>query len=138
MTTTTAARAIVVLDTSAIVAILKDEPEAAGFIEHAMSFKRRVIAAPTWFETAIVCEGKKASGGEFFDRLAVELRLEVLPFTSEQAAIARQGYKKFGKGRGGKAQLTFGDCFAYALAKTLRAPLLFKDDDFSHTDVTPA
>ena len=128
----------VVIDTSAIVGILRDEPDAAALIKRAISFERRVMAAPTWLEAAIVCESKNPSGRALFDRLVKQLRMEVQPFTVAQAAIARKAYRKFGKGRGSKAQLSFGDCFSYALAKHLGAPLLFKGNDFGHTDVMPA
>lgn len=138
MTAEGTADTVVVIDTSAVVAILRDEPEAAALIERALSYARRVIAAPTWLEAAIVCEGKNAAGSEFFDRVVGRLGLEVLPFTPDQASIARQAYRNYGKGRGSPARLSYGDCFAYALARHLGAPLLFKGDDFTHTDATIA
>jgi ribonuclease VapC len=128
----------VVIDTSAIVAILRSEPEATDLFERAMAYDRRAMATPTWLETAIVCEGRNALGGDIFDQFVSQLRIEVLPFTQEQAAIARQAYRKYGKGRGSPAKLSYGDCFAYALAQDLGAPLLFKGEDFVHTDIAIA
>lgn len=70
--------------------------------------------------------------------IIAELRIEILPFTAEQAHLAFEAFRRFGKGRGGKASLNFGDCFVYALAKELEAPLLFKGADFAQTDMVPA
>ena len=72
------------------------------------------------------------------DELIAEAAISIEPVTAEQARIARQAYRDFGKGSRHPAQLNFGDCFAYALAKELREPLLFKGNDFIHTDVVPA
>src|ERR1043165_7297311 len=101
-----------------------------------MRYERRAISASTWLECAIVCEGKKdEGGGERFDRIAASLALEVVPFSPQQAVLAREAFKRYGKGRRTKASLSFGDCFAYALAKDLGAPLLFKGNDFAQTDM---
>ena len=127
-----------VFDSSAVIAILRNEADADALLERALTYRRCVMAAPTWLETAIVCEAKDATVGALFDQLASKLQIEVLPFTAAQAAIARQAYRQFGKGRGQRSSLNFGDCFAYALAKHLDMPLLFKGNDFGLTDVTPA
>ena len=88
----------------------------------------------------MVCEGasKKEGGGLRFERIVAALGTEITPFTPEQARLAFDAFKRFGKGRGTKASLNFGDCFAYALAKELQAPLLFRGNDFAHTDLQPA
>lgn len=129
---------VVVVDSSVVVAILRDEEDAQEFIRRAMIYQRRVMSTATWLESSMVCESKKPRGGEFFDRIVASLKLELLPFTVEQARLARDAFKRYGKGRQAKASLSFGDCFAYALAKDLGAPLLFKGNDFSQTDIPAA
>jgi ribonuclease VapC len=129
----------VVLDSSVFVAIFKGEADAALLTVRAMSYKRRVVSAATWLETAMVCEGvKEGGGGDRFERLAALIGVQVVPFTFEQARLALEAFKRFGKGRGAKASLNYGGCFAYALAKELDAPLLFKGKDFAATDLRPA
>src|SRR5262245_57785113 len=104
-----------------------------------MKYERRLMSASTWLECAMVCEGKKdEGGGARFDRIAAALDLEVVPFSLQQAVLARAAFKQYGKGRQTKASLSFGDCFAYALAKDLGAPLLFKGNDFAQTDISAA
>jgi ribonuclease VapC len=125
-----------VLDSSAIVAIFLGEPDAHQLFVRAMKYARRVMSASTWLECAMVCEGKvDRGGGERFDVIASALGLEVVPFSPQQAILARAAFKRYGKGRQAKASLSFGDCFAYALAKDLGAPLLFKGNDFAQTDI---
>lgn len=129
----------VVVDSSIFVAILKGEADSASLTERAVSFKRRVMSAATWFESAMVCEGvREQGGGDRFERTLASLGIEVIPFTPEQARLALSAFKSFGKGQGSKASLNFGDCFAYALAKELEAPLLFKGNDFAQTDLPRA
>jgi len=129
----------VVVDSSVFVAIFKDEADSAHLAERALAYERRVTSAATWLESAIVCEGAaKRGGGEQFERILASLGVEIAPFTPEQARLALEAFKRFGKGRGARAALNYGDCFAYALAKELEAPLLFKGDDFAQTDLTPA
>lgn len=131
--------ALVVVDSSAIVAVFRGEPDAASLFERALSYKRRIMSASTWLECAMVCEGKiEQGGGDRFDGIVAALALEVVPFTPEQALVAREAFKRYGKGRRAKASLSFGDCFAYALAKDLGAPLLFKGNDFAQTDIPAA
>lgn len=124
----------VVIDSSAIVAILKDEPDAAELAMRAARYRRRLISTATWLETAIVCESKVLRGGEYFDRTVIKLDLEVVPFSLSQAALAREAFKRFGKGRH-RARLSYGDCFVYALAKEVGAPVLCKGNDFAATDL---
>ncbi|MCA3358442.1 MAG: type II toxin-antitoxin system VapC family toxin [Roseomonas sp.] len=127
-----------ILDSSALVAILFKEPEAerlAGMIRDADA---TAIAAPTLLETAIVAEGRTRPGmAEKLDALIAATGAEVVPFTAAHAAIARDAWRRYGKGRH-KAGLNLGDCFAYALAKERGQTLLFKGDDFAATDIEPA
>ncbi len=129
----------VVLDSSIFVAIFRGEADSARLTERAMSYKRRVISAATWLESAMVCEGAiKEGGGARFAEIVASLGIEIVPFTFEHARLALEAFKRFGKGRGAKAALNYGDCFVYALAQQLAAPLLFKGGDFALTDIAPA
>jgi ribonuclease VapC len=129
----------VILDTSALIAILRDEPEAAAFAEAIDGASIRRISAATWLETAIVID---ANGDPVlsrrFDDLVRQAALRIEPVTEAQARIARDAYRDFGKGTGHRARLNLGDCFAYALAKAADEPLLFKGRDFAATDVRSA
>ncbi len=127
-----------ILDTSAVVAILFREPEAAEFAELIFEADDCRLSAGSYLEISIVIKRQGRPGDDrqcdlFLRRSGVEIE----PFTVEQAEIARQAFNDYGKGRHA-AGLNFGDCFAYALAKTTGEPLLFKGDDFRHTDVQPA
>ena len=128
-----------IIDTSALIAILRGEPEAkdcALAIE--MSANRRLSAA-NFVETALVIDGSRDPiASRRFDDLVKEAQIFIEPVTEAHARIARDAYRDFGKGSGHPAKLNFGDCFAYALAKTTGEPLLFKGDDFIHTDIIPA
>lgn len=129
----------VVVDASVFVAIFKGEADALGLTERAHSYKRRVISAATWLEAAMVCEGvRKTGGGARFERIVASLGAEIISLTPEHARLGLEAFKRFGRGRGAKASLNYGDCFVYALAKELGAPVLFKGDDFSQTDIQPA
>jgi ribonuclease VapC len=127
-----------IIDTSALIAILRDEddaPDMALAIERA---ETRKISAANYLETAIVIDGSRDPvASRRFDELVSAAELRVEPVTHEQARIAREAYRDFGKGRH-RAGLNFGDCFAYALAKDTGEPLLFKGNDFVHTDLAPA
>jgi ribonuclease VapC len=129
----------VIIDTSALLAILRDEPEAPSCARVIEQADVRRMSAGNMLEAAIVID---ASGDPVASRRLDEL-IEVAgiiiePVTAEQARIGREAYRDFGRGRGHPAQLNFGDCFAYALAKATGEPLLFKGQDFSHTDLQPA
>lgn len=130
---------MIVVDTSAIIAILNDEPERAGFIK-ALSGEDEVrMAAPILVEaTAASLRWGDKMARDDLPRVLSAFSILISDMTAEQAEIARQAYLRFGKGRGGPAQLNICDCFSYALAKSLHAPLLFKGDDFGHTDVISA
>lgn len=125
-----------VIDTSAIVAILNDEPEAEDLERALAADPIRLVSAGTLLETAIVIEARfgTAGGGEL-DLWLNKLRAEIVAVAAEHVEIARAAFRRFGKGRH-QAGLNFGDCFAYALAIDRGEPLLFKGGDFSKTDVT--
>jgi ribonuclease VapC len=128
----------VILDTSAVMAILKDEPEAAAFGDALSGADRIAIAAPTLVELGIVAESRAGEAVRpRIDTLLESLGIEVVPFTAAHAAFALDGWRRYGKGRH-PAGLNLGDCFAYALAVARDEPLLFKGDDFAQTDVKAA
>ena len=128
-----------IVDTSAIIAILRDEPDAAQFIDAIARARIRRISAVTFVEAAAVIDGSRDPvSSRRFDDLLREAHFIVEPVTEEQARVAREAYRDFGKGSGHPAKLNFGDCFAYALARALGEPLLFKGKDFTRTDVQPA
>jgi ribonuclease VapC len=129
----------VIIDTSALISILRAEDDArdmAGAIEKAQV---RRISAANFLETAVVIDASRDPvASRRFDEVVEAAELKVEPVTFDQARIARDAYRDFGKGSGHKAGLNFGDCFAYALAKATGETLLFKGDDFGHTDVSTA
>ena len=129
-----------IVDTSAIIAVLKEESDAPRFLRAlTISAEPRRMSAANYLEAAIVVDANRNPLlSRRFDDLIVQTEIRAEPVTLEQADIARAVYRDFGKGSGHSAQLNFGDCFAYALAKSMREPLLFKGDDFSHTDVAIA
>jgi ribonuclease VapC len=125
-----------ILDTSAILAILRDEPDAIVYAQAIESASKRRISAANFVEAAAVIDSARdpvASRG--LDELLHAAQVLIEPVTEAQARIAREAYRDFGKGSGHPAKLNFGDCFAYALAKTAGEPLLYKGDDFAHTDI---
>ena len=127
-----------IVDASAILAILLDEPDAERYEEALASAWPRRMSVIGFLEAAIVAEsrGGEAVGREF-DHLIEELEIEPVPVSLEQAQVARDAWRRFGKGRS-PARLNFGDCFAYALAKASGEPLLFKGEDFTRTDIETA
>ena len=128
-----------ILDSSAIVAILLGEPEARSFsllMEEAGILR---LSAGTYLEVGIVVDGRKDPFlSRRLDEFLTEADIIVEPVTPAQARIAREAYRDFGRGSGHPARLNFGDCFAYALAKDKAEPLLFKGAGFGHTDVRRA
>lgn len=128
-----------VLDTSAIVAILFDEPERDTFSRLLASEPILVLSAGTHVEAAVVAAAKKRSPLAFglLDQLIGDLAMQVVPLDLQASLVARDAYLRFGRGYH-RANLNLGDCFSYALAKLRDEPLLFKGDDFLHTDVVPA
>jgi ribonuclease VapC len=129
----------VILDTSAMIAILRLEAEATEFAKIIEGTRERRISAVSYVETAAVIDGSKDPiASRRFDELIEAAGIAIEPVTEEQARIARQAYRDFGKVSGHPAKLNFGDCFSYALAKAKGEPLLFKGADFSRTDVKRA
>ncbi len=128
-----------IVDASALIAIVRDEPEADGFTAALAADPAPKMSAANYVEAAIVVDATRDPvARRRFDELVQVMRLEIVPVTVGQAFGARSAYRDFGKGGGHAAKLNFGDCFAYALAVESGEPLLFKGDDFGHTDVTPA
>jgi ribonuclease VapC len=127
-----------VVDSSALMAIFLEEPDASLYISAITNDARRFISAVTLVESSIVAMARRQPDPiAALDTLIATLRLEIVSFDREQALLARDSYRRFGKGRH-SAGLNLGDCFSYALAKHLGEPLLFKGEDFSKTDVAVA
>jgi ribonuclease VapC len=127
-----------VIDTSALLCVLLDEPDAETFRRAIAADPLRLVSAASLLETSMVIESRVGdSGGRELDLMIHRARIDVAAVTVEQAEVARQGFRAFGKGRH-PAALNLGDCFAYALSRTSGEPLLFKGSDFSRTDVKPA
>ena len=128
-----------IIDASALIAILRDEPEARTFAKAIAGTNIRRVSAVNYVEAAAVIDASRNPvASRRFDDLFREADLIIEQVTEAQARIAREAYRDFGKGSGHPANLNFGDCFAYALAKTTGEPILFKGDDFSRTDLSPA
>ncbi|MDZ7801811.1 MAG: type II toxin-antitoxin system VapC family toxin [Trueperaceae bacterium] len=128
-----------VIDTSALVAILRAEPDAATFARAIAAADVRRLSVASYVETGAVIDGSRDPiASRRLDELLHTARVRIEPVTVEQGAEARAAYRDFGKGSGHPARLNFGDCFAYALAQAVSEPLLFKGSDFGHTDVASA
>ena len=127
-----------IVDTSAVLAILFGEPDANRYETALAQATRCRISVANLVEAAMVVESRiGASGGDQLDILVERSPIELVPVTPEQAQAARRAWRRFGKGNH-PAGLNFGDCLAYALAVTTREPLLFKGSDFGLTDIQPA
>lgn len=128
-----------IADTSAIIAILTDEDDAAAYARAIATAGVRRISAASYLECGIVLDSQRDPIiSRSLDELLQEAEFVVEPVTERQARLARQAYADFGKGSGHPAGLNFGDCLSYALALQLREPLLWKGDDFEHTGVQSA
>jgi ribonuclease VapC len=130
---------MIAVDTSALMAIVLHEPERASYLNVLTQADKVSISAATMTETLIVCF--RRGGGELVaavESLIDTLGIGIEPYSSEDIALAHAAFVQYGKGSGHPAQLNFGDLFAYALAKARGVPLLFKGDDFGHTDVDRA
>jgi ribonuclease VapC len=124
-----------VIDSSALLAIFLAEPERQHFLDLIVEAPTRLISAGNALETGIVLEAKRGeAAGREFDLFVVRTNLEVVAVDGEQVEVARSAWRKYGKGRH-PAALNFGDCFAYALAKSSGEPLLAKGTDFAQTDL---
>jgi ribonuclease VapC len=127
-----------VLDTSALLAVLFDEPERRAFTRAIADARRRMISSATLVEASIVVEARRGEvAGRELDLFLHRAMIETVPVDEEQAELARAAGRRYGKGRH-PAGLNFGDLFAYALARASGEELLYKGDDFAATDVTPA
>lgn len=128
-----------IVDTSALVAILHDEPEATACIRAIYAAAQCRVSAASYLEAGIIVDRARSPvSSRRLDDLLREMHVLIEPVTEEQARIARAAYRDYGRGSGHRARLNFGDCFAYALARSTGEPLLFKGSDFVHTDITPA
>ncbi len=129
---------MIALDTSAIVAIAHEEPECALFME-ILASDRAVVGSPTLVEVGMVLPRYLGSFADtFLSKLLRDLSIETAEFTAVMAQEATAAFRRYGKGQGHPAQLNFGDCMSYAVAKVHDVPLLFKGNDFSATDLRPA
>ena len=127
-----------VIDSSALIAILRGEPEEQAFRSALKLASSRLLSASTRVEIGIVALGLAGEVGlNQADALLETLRVETVPLSADHARLAIDAFRRFGKGRH-PAGIDFGDCFSYALAKATGEPLLFKGDDFSQTDIKPA
>ena len=128
-----------IVDTSALVAILRQEPEHSVFEKILDEAEQLRLSAASYLELAIVIDSRRDPAlSREIDDLLDRFSIEVEPVTVEQASIAREAYRDYGRGSGHAANLNFGDCFSYALARAKREPILFKGDDFGHTDLRSA
>ena len=128
-----------IIDTSAIIAILRNEKDAASYAKAIASATDRRVSAVNFVESAVVIDaGRDPIATRRFDDLIREADISIEAVTEIHAQTARNAYRDFGKGSGHPANLNFGDCFAYALAKVSGEPLLFKGGDFARTDIVAA
>jgi ribonuclease VapC len=127
-----------IVDTSAVIAILANEPERPDFIARMAGTDSCQISAGSLIEISAVITRKHVASDADLQTLLDITRTSIAPITVEQAWIGYAAYRKFGIGSGHPARLNFGDCFAYALAKATGDPLLFKGDDFAQTDILAA
>jgi ribonuclease VapC len=123
-----------VINSSAVMAVLRREPEAAAFAVAIAQAEMRLISAASLLELGMVAESRGRAGARELDDFLDRWRFEIVPFDAEQAVLAREAFRHFGKGRH-PARLNFGKCIAYALSKASGEPLLSKGDDFAKTDV---
>ena len=127
-----------IVDTSAVLAVLFDEPDAERYVRALAGAARCRMSVANFLETAVVLESRAgAAAGPNLDLLLERAPIELEPVTPEHAQAARRAWQRFGRGNH-RAALNFGDCFAYALAEATREPLLFKGQDFALTDIDTA
>ena len=126
------------VDTSAIIAVMNDEPDAVEILECALSAESLFISAATVHECNCVLVCRRDPGDPGLEELLAALGFSVIPFDLDQVSLAKAAYQNYGKGSGHSASLNLGDCFSYALAKSRELPLLYKGGDFARTDVEAA
>ena len=128
-----------IVDSSALVAAIKGDPDGPRLAQIMDSAKSVRISAASYLETSIVIDGLRSPAQSArLDELIEAMEMVIEPVTATQAKIARQAYRDYGKGSGHPANLNFGDCFSYALARERREPMLWKGENFAHTDLRPA
>ena len=128
-----------IVDSSAVIAIVRQEPDARTLFEAIMAAPSTSMSAATFVETAIVVDSRRdPTLSRELDSFCERIALKFVAVDERQMLIAREAYRDYGKGSGHKARLNFGDCFAYALARVTGEPLLYKGTDFQHTDVASA
>ena len=130
---------MIAIDTSALIAIFRLEPEADSFLKAIVQAKGRIMSALSHLEASMVMSGGASGTGMFepLDDFFAEADIEIVPFDAGQALLARAAFLRFGKGRH-KAALNLGDCASYALAMSRSVPLLYKGEDFCHTNIMAA
>ncbi len=126
-----------IVDSSAVMAIVNHEPLGEEFLRKIVEEESR-MSAVTWVELGVVADARSHTHGQRLDEILDALEIDPVPVSERQAEVARLAYRRFGRGSDSKAQLNFGDCFAYALAVTEGEQLLFAGEDFTHTDVARA
>jgi ribonuclease VapC len=130
---------MIVIDTSALIAILQNEPERAEFAALIARAERRLVSAVTLLEAGMVARSRRGEAGlTALDDIVSDAELEVVPFDDQQRQLAIAAFNQYGKGIHPSARLNLGDCAVYALAKGMNAPLLFKGNDFIATDLVAA
>lgn len=128
---------MIALDTSALVAVVLGEPEA-GLFNQIIAVRQAVVGAPTLVEAHMVLASRSAESALLLDELVAGPSISVIAFDARMSEVAKLAFTRFGKGRGHPAQLNYGDCLSYAVAKVRALPLLFKCQDFSRTDLVSA
>lgn len=123
-----------IVDSSALMAIVNEEPGADEVLRAAASASCRMSVA-TWLEATIVADARSRAHGQRLDRIIEALSIELVTVTAREGQVAREAYRRYGRGSGSQACLNFGDCFSYALSVTSGEPLLFVGQDFAQTDV---
>lgn len=127
-----------IVDTSAIIAVLLREPSRDALMDALQLTEPASTSVATVLEISIVLQRKRTGiSDEVVDRFLSSLHVEIVPVAMDHVRIARAAYREFGRGSGHPAQLNFGDCFSYALARSRNEPLLFTGNDFLHTDLVP-
>lgn len=128
-----------IVDSSALIAVLKMEPDWAVFAEKMSLASHPKMSAATYVEVCVVVDSLRVPAlSQQVDEFIEECKIEIEPVSAEQARIARQAYRDYGKSSDHPAKLNFGDCFSYALARVRREPILFKGTNFQETDLRPA
>ncbi|MEE7477056.1 type II toxin-antitoxin system VapC family toxin [Methylobacterium hispanicum] len=127
---------MIVLDSSAIVAIMLEEEEEEAFSE-ILGSNPAFVGAPTLVETRLVVDARLPAAGDLLNKFLHDSAVTIVPFDAAMFVAAADAFTRYGRGRH-RARLNFGDCLSYAVASVMRLPLLFKGDDFVHTDIVPA